>query len=917
MPTARVALSHRARLLLVALLVVAASVSALAQALPPGVERVTSVEGITEYKLSNGLRVLLFPDPTKSNITVNITYLVGSRHEDYGETGMAHLLEHLMFKGSKNHPDVPKELQDHGARPNGTTWLDRTNYFETFNASEENLNWALALESDRMVNSFIAKKDLDSEMTVVRNEFEAGENDPEGILMERVLSTAFLWHNYGKSTIGARSDIEKVPIERLQAFWRHFYQPDNSVLVVAGKIDEPKTLALVHKYFAPIPKPTRPLRTTYTQEPTQDGERNLTLKRVGDTQALCVVWHIPAGSSEEFAAIELATMILGNAPEGRLYKALVEAKKAARISVDTFQLKDPGVVLAQATVRTESDLDDARRTLLATIDEIKAKPFTQAELERARTQYLKAFDLAMNNSERIALQLSEWQGMGDWRLMFLFRDRMKKVALADLQKAAEKYLIESNRTVGVFLPEKAPVRAEIPAPPEVAALVKDYKGEAAVSQGEAFDASPANIDQRTIRGDLQGGIKLAFITKKTRGGQVVATLALHFGDEKNLRDKDFVASLAGAMLMRGTSRHTRQQIKDEFDRLKASVNVGGSETGANVRIVTTRENLNAVLTLVAELLKDSNFPASEFEQLRQQQLAALESSKSEPETMALEAFQRHMSPYEKGDPRYMQSVEESIAGVKATTRDQAFEFYKGYYGASAGEFVVIGDFDPETTQKQVSDLFNAWKSPQHYARVTRSFKKIEPESKQLEAPDKANALFVAGLLAQVKDTDADYPALLLGNYILGTGLNSRLFARIRGKEGLSYGVGSQFMVTPEEDAGQFMAFAICAPENAAKVEASFRDEMAQILAKGYTAAEVEAARKSWLEARQVSRANDGELVARIAGERHFGRTMAFDSELEAKVKALTPAAIQAAMQRHFDPARMSFYKAGDFSKLRK
>ena len=193
-----------------------------------GPVKVTSVEGITEYALANGLRVLLFPDQTKQTITVNVTYLVGSRHEGYGETGMAHLLEHLLFKGTPKHPNIPQELTSHGARPNGTTWFDRTNYFETFQATDENLRWALDLEADRMVHSFIAKKDLDSEMTVVRNEFELGENDPASILEERVLSTAYLWHNYGNSTIGARADLENVPIERLQAFWRNYYQPDNA-----------------------------------------------------------------------------------------------------------------------------------------------------------------------------------------------------------------------------------------------------------------------------------------------------------------------------------------------------------------------------------------------------------------------------------------------------------------------------------------------------------------------------------------------------------------------------------------------------------------------------------------------------------------------------------------------------------------
>src|ERR1043166_9703317 len=181
--------------------------------------KLTPVEGITEYELPNGLHVLLFPDESKPTITVNITYKVGSRMEGYGESGMAHLLEHMVFKGSTRHPHIPAELSSHGASPNGTTSDDRTNYFETFNATDENLNWALDLEADRMVNSFIKQEDLQSEFTVVRNEFERGENSPDRILNERIMSSAYLWHNYGKSTIGSKEDIEKVPIKNLQAFY--------------------------------------------------------------------------------------------------------------------------------------------------------------------------------------------------------------------------------------------------------------------------------------------------------------------------------------------------------------------------------------------------------------------------------------------------------------------------------------------------------------------------------------------------------------------------------------------------------------------------------------------------------------------------------------------------------------------------
>ncbi len=217
--------------------------------------KIATVEGVTEYRLPNGARVLLFPEASRPTITVNMTVLVGSRHEGYGETGMAHLLEHMVFKGTPTHPDVPKALRDHGAASfNGTTNVDRTNYFETMPATDENLEFGIRLEADRLVNSFVKREDLVSEMTVVRNEFERGENSPQGILMQRIHAAAYEWHNYGKSTIGNRSDIERVPIENLQAFYKKYYQPDNVVLIVAGKFEEAKALALVQKYLGSHPE---------------------------------------------------------------------------------------------------------------------------------------------------------------------------------------------------------------------------------------------------------------------------------------------------------------------------------------------------------------------------------------------------------------------------------------------------------------------------------------------------------------------------------------------------------------------------------------------------------------------------------------------------------------------------------------
>src|SRR5262245_11467267 len=276
----RVTQTLQRSLLALALITSTASMLA-AQTLPAGVRKGPSMAGITEYTYPNGLRVLLLPDSGSNTITVNAVYLVGSRHEGYGESGMAHLLEHMLFIRSTHDRNIKKELEGHGGRWNGTTWYDRTNYYETVNASEENLRWALGLEAERMVNMRIEKALLDTEMTVVRNEFERGENSVSGVLEERVLSAAYLWHNYGQSTVGWRADIERVPIHRLAAFAKKYYQPDNAVVTIGGQIDPSKTLAIVASTLGAIPRPSRKLDETYTVEPPQDGERIVELRRVG------------------------------------------------------------------------------------------------------------------------------------------------------------------------------------------------------------------------------------------------------------------------------------------------------------------------------------------------------------------------------------------------------------------------------------------------------------------------------------------------------------------------------------------------------------------------------------------------------------------------------------------------------------
>jgi zinc protease len=886
----------------------------LAAQLPQGVTKGATVEGITEYDLANGLRVLVFPDASKPTATVNITYLVGSRHEGYGETGMAHLLEHMNFKGTPKHPDIPGELTARGARDNASTFFDRTNYFETLAASDSNVTWALNLEADRMLHSNIAKKDLESEMTVVRNEYESGENSPFNILFERTLSTAYLWHNYGKSTIGARSDIENVPIERLQAFYHKYYQPDNAVLVVAGKIDEANIVKQVAAIFGAIPKPVRSLDRgnmiypTYTEEPTQDGEREVSLRRTGDVQVAMALYHVPAGSHPDFAAVDVLTELLGNEPGGRIYKALVEPKKASEAQAFNIQLKEPSFLVGSATMQKDQSLADAKAILIETMEGMAKNPPSTEEVERAKASLLKETDLLLNNSANVGLTLTEWAAAGDWRLMYVHRDRVKKVTPADVQRVAAAYLKPDNRTVGLFYPTAKPDRAEIPqvTDAQIAAMTKDYKGSATLAAGEAFDPSPANIDSRTIRSTLPNGFKIALLPKTTRGNTVSARVTLRFADEKSLFNKNAAATMMSAMYDRGSKTMTRQQIKDAFDKLKARVNFGGAGNNSVAIIETTRENLEPTLRLVAQLLKEPAFDAKEFDLLKQEDLSGLEQQRSEPQFIAQRTVQKKIAPYPKGHPMYPESVDESIASTKAVTVDDVKNFYTEFVGASYGDIAVVGDFSKDSVTALAKELFGAWKSPKPFSRLVRKYFDVPQSNDKIETPDKANAFYWAAQNVKVRDDSKDYAALVMANYIFGAdALSSRLAVRIRQKDGLSYAVQSGFGAQSLDSAGVFQEIAIYNPENVARLETAFGEELDRVLKDGFTQDELDKARQGWLQQNLQTRSSDAALASKFTAQVTTGRTMAFDANFEKMVSALTLADVNAAMKKYINPTKIS------------
>ncbi len=878
-------------------------------------EFVTSVEGVKEYRLSNGLQILLVPDPAQTNVVVNVVYHVGSRYEGYGETGMAHLLEHMLFRPSKKFSSIKQTIANKGAFANGQTGYDRTDYYEILPASDSNLNWALDMESDRMVNSLMRDEDLQKEFTVVRNEFEMGENYPEAVLRERIVATMYLWHNYGKSPIGSKEDIERVPITNLAAFYRKYYQPDNATLIVGGKFDEKKTLALIAGYFGKIPRPSRVLVQPYTVEPPQDGERYVELRRNGDLPFIGIAFHTPAYSDKDFVANDLVVEILTNDPTGYFYKQLVDTKLATKEYGFSQNLYDPGYTYFGLSVPKDKSLDSAKTAFLAAAERLSTLTITQEDLDRAKNTLKKEMSDFHNNTLNFVLGLADVIGAGDWRLSYIYRDRIDELALADVQACLKKYYHTSNRTVGVFIPDKSAERVVVPDRPDVAALVKGYKGRAVVAETGTFEATIANIKKSTEYGNVSNGMKYALLKKPVKGDKIYANFQLRFGDERSLNGKFVISALTAAMLNTGTTSRSKKDINDQLDKLKSSVSfVSGGGSTVSISVVTDKDNCMATLDLLADMLLHPVFDSNEFSKLLIDRETNIDQNRTNPQAVAITTCRQKMTAYPKGHPSYPETLDEQMADCKAAQLADIRGFYHDFYGTDHGCVAFVGDIDAAAIKGWLEKALGAFRCNKPYSRIEQKYVDVPGGTQSVVIADKKNAMLYGGINISLKETDPDYVALDIANEMLGGGafLSSRIPTRLRENEGMSYGAGTFVSASYLYPVGSWGVYAIFNPMYKNRLDSAFRDELNKALTAGFTADELKKAVTAWLGSRKTRLGLDQYLVSLIATDMDISKDLNFDMEYEEKAKALTVDQVNTALKKYVSPDKMTLIYAGDF-----
>jgi zinc protease len=888
----------------------------VASNIPSDYKEIKKEGGITEYQLEkNGLTVLLLEDHSAPVLTFMVTYRVGSRNEVTGTTGATHILEHLMFKGTdkfnkQNGGHIDAQLGNIGARLNATTWMDRTNYYESI--PSDYLELAIDIESDRMRNLWLNEDDKESEMTVVRNEFERGENSPFSALNKEIWATAFQAHTYHHSTIGWRSDIENVPIEKLREFYDTFYWPNNATVTIIGDFDTNNALELVNKYYGAIPASAHEIPQLYTSEPEQQGERRLTVNRAGQLGVVGIAHKVPEGSSVETYPLVLLDYILANGKTSRFYKALVDKNKAVNVFNFYVPLHDASIFTPYIFLAPGATHEEVEEIVLAEIEKIINEGVADDEVQRAINQITAETAYGRDGSFSIASQLNEAIAMGDWTFYVNYLDNLKKVTAADIQEVVKKYFIQDHRTVGYFIPKTSGGNAAEMKPSSwYEDQTKGYYRRDDAKDNSTVVPNPAVVPESKISDNIKSsnvaGIKL--LTAKTGVKDVITfTGSLPAGDSFSPEKNSAIADLTGHMLDKGTEKSDKFALAEKLENLGAelSFSVGKHNLGFNGKCLS--KDVDEVIGLLAEQLRHPAFNQEEFEKLKLQRKGSLQRMLEETNTRASEKADSMLFP--TGHPNHGTSIQKLIEDIELVTREDVVKFYSDYYGPKSMIFVLVGDLDVDKINSSVKKEFTGWSGGIDIPVAEKVKQVTESETVIVKMKEKTSATLHIAQTTGLKRTDKDYLSLNMGNSILGMGgFSARLMSIIRDDEGLTYGIYS-VLGNDTYTEGKFSISGTFSPELLAKGYNSTMREFKRWVNEGVTAEELKSAKTRAIGGYKVGLSTTRGIAGRLLSITQRGYEPTYMDEYPEMINAVTLEAVNTAIKKYINPDKVITVVAG-------
>ncbi|MDP5202255.1 pitrilysin family protein [Flavobacterium sp. DG2-3] len=773
-------------------------------------KKIKELGGIEEYLYQpNGMNVLLLQDNASPVATVQIVYRVGSKHEVLGNTGSTHLLEHLMFKGTptfnkKNGNTITDVLQNTGAQLNATTWYDRTNYFETL--PSDKIELALQIEADRMRNSLLLKEDKEAEMTVVRNEFERGENNPNSLLDKEIWASAYIAHPYHHSTIGWKSDIEKAPIEVLKNFYNTYYWPDNATLTIIGDFKKENVFELIEKYFGKITKAPNVMPQPYTEEPEQYGARKIVVKKPGELGVVSKAYKIPGALHEDLPALNILAQIIGVGPSAILSKTFVDTRLGIYSYAEATNFKEVGLFTIGVGFPTTSIHEDIDAKISEVVAKIQKEGVTQEEVNRVVAKISAQTILARDGSGVIASALNEAIASGDWTDYITGVDRLKKVTPADVLRVANKYLVEDQSTTGYFIPKQAGAQNNDSAKannymPENGPFYYRHSEEGHIHEEKtSVPTSTKNTSEELISTEtLIEKSASAFKREKVSGIDVVSVktsakdfvtvaASISLGNYASETKNDIIPTLTASMLSKGTTLNDKFKFSEKLQKLGVSLNVNASTFKVNIGFKCLKKDLDQVIALLAEELRNPLFDAKEFENLKQQFIGNTQQDLNDPGERGSIALSQAIYP--KGNPNYNLSVEENIENIKNATLDEVKAFHKKYFGTASMRLVIVGDTEGANLNASLKKSFKNWNGGVTEKLKFEEATKAAAKTELVNIPEKPSAELFIGQFTGLKRADADYIPFYIGNYTLGAGFAGRLMQTVRDNDGLTYNITS-------------------------------------------------------------------------------------------------------------------------------
>ena len=888
----------------------------------PGFTYVKTVGSIDEYTLdSNGLQVLLLPDHSSPTLTYMVTYRVGSKNEVTGTTGATHLLEHLMFKGSDAFNDrkgnsVKQFLERIGGNYNATTWLDRTNYYA--NIGSEHLDGYMAIESDRMRNLWLHDSDRSLEMTVVRNEFERGENSPFQSLIKEIFHSAYVAHPYHHSTIGWRSDIEKVSIEKLREFYDTFYWPDNATATIIGDFDPATALAFVQKYYGGYPKAPHPIPQLYTEEPEQTGPRRVTVKRAGQLGVVAIAHKIPAVTHADFAPVSVLSAILADGKNSRLYKALTDKNLTTGVQNAPFANHDPSLHFLFIPLAPGATHDEVEKITIEEIERLKKDGVTEAEVQAAVAKSLADAAFQRDGSFAIAGNLNEFIAGGDWTLFYTLEEATRKVTAADVLRVANKYFNVDQSTTGWFIPTQTGAAPTMKpgAKPGLSDGPYFYR---TPGEEETFGASPAaesaggstpaatgaQIAAHAVRSKIAGLDVIAYPT----GVKDVVTIraSLPAGDAFAGDGNPAVPTLTGMLLDEGTTKQDKYAIAQKLESVGATINFSVDTNVAEISAKCLKKDAPLVIALIAEQLRTPALTAEEFAKAQKQFAGGLKRQLEDTNFRAADAFTRAVYPL--GHPNRTPPAEEMLAAIDSAKLEDVVAFHKKYYGPDHLTLVVVGDLDIPQLQAEVGKAFAGWAGGAALLRPAKATMTDAPKEQNVFMADKTSVSVVMGQASGLRYSDPDYQALRVGTAILGSGFTGRLMANVRDKEGLTYGIGSNLSNDMFTD-GDWRISATFAPALLEKGIASARRQFSLWYDAGATDDEVARRKTNLVGTFKVGLATTDGMAGSLLAAVHRGYDLNWLDEYPHKINSLTTAQVNAAIKKYLKPDSLFLIKAG-------